>query len=298
MKQIIFLYVNPNFDNRFKCGISKLYQIFSKQYGYNLEIIDQDFLRENIPEKDNPQTLVIVGGDGTIHKAINNVPDEVLNRYFLGIIPAGTANEFAKSLKLPISIEKAAKIISARKKIMQVKKGMINDKIYFVTDFLYGIACKILEETPEKIKFYLGQYAYQLPGLFSISNYNEFLKNFKINSTRFKTSYLLINNIGLMGKNLPHFSPGDLEKTNKNLFTLVYVHSHITAGDYIRLILKNQAGGNILDDSAVYYKQINEATIEFQNSLKFMLDGEPYTMNSPISIKHSEYEMNIIVEKQ
>jgi len=292
MNKTIFLYANPEFDERYKCGISRLYRIFFREHGLNLEIIDDEFLKSNIPKDDFPDILVIAGGDGTFHRVINTIPSPVLTKYNLGIIPGGTANEFAKSIGLPRSFEDAARVIAQNNKVIISKKGVINGKYHFATGFLYGIACKALEETSVKSKFYLGSYAYQLPGLFSISNYCDFVKKFNINSTGFSTGYLLINNASLLSKNIPANS---IKAENKNLFSFVYLYPNLNIGDLLRLIVNNQIGENILLDPMINYRQIDDFSLEFEGMISFMLDGEVYKLASPLKFEHSEHEMKIIV---
>ncbi|OGI04697.1 MAG: hypothetical protein A2Y25_03830 [Candidatus Melainabacteria bacterium GWF2_37_15] len=288
----LFIFANPEFDQRSQCGISKLYQIFSKKYGFNIEIINEEFLRTNVPEDDSSQILVIAGGDGTIHRVLNTIPEKVLERYHFGIIPGGTANEFVKSLRLPLWLEQAAEIIAASPNVVCQTPGLINKKYRFATGFLYGIAYKVLQETSPVAKQYFGPYAYQLPGLFSLANYADFVKSFRVDSMKFRTGYLLINNASLISKDL---FPNEIKNEDPTLFSIVYLHAPLFVGDFIRLIIKNQRGAYILEDPALFYRQIGDFTLEFEGDLDFMLDGEIYKMSSPIRFQHSKYNFKVIV---
>lgn len=55
--------------------------------------------------------FVVVGGDGTLHEVLNGLSYPSVCR--LGLIPAGTGNDFAAALGLPNSAEKAALRIAA-----------------------------------------------------------------------------------------------------------------------------------------------------------------------------------------
>jgi len=292
MQKSMLLFVNPEFDQRFPCGISRLYRIFSKKYRYNFEIVDEAFLKGNIPAEKGSQILIIAGGDGTIHRAVNIIPDEALPKYIFGIIPAGTANEFAKSLKLPLYLEDAAEVIAQNKRKTTPKPGIINKKHKFMTGFLYGIACKVLSQTSPVAKHYLGNYAYQLPGLFSLLNYPDFVKKFTIDSKTFYTGYFLVNCASLLSTGLFSSELGDNE--NKSLFSVVYLEPEPTVGDFLRLMMENQAGGNILDDKSIFYTQMEDFTLRFNGELEFMLDGEIYRLNSPIEFEHSNFNLNVI----
>src|SRR5690625_1494397 len=55
-------------------------------------------------------TVVVAGGDGTINEVINGIAPEDY-RPKLGIIPAGTTNDFARALNIPRQIDEAVDII-------------------------------------------------------------------------------------------------------------------------------------------------------------------------------------------
>lgn len=57
--------------------------------------------------------LVVVGGDGTLHEVLNGIVDP--SRCTLGLIPAGTGNDFAEAAGIPLDTEEALKILLERK---------------------------------------------------------------------------------------------------------------------------------------------------------------------------------------
>lgn len=70
--------------------------------------------------KNGEKDFILVGGDGTIHKFINAIPD--LSKVNIGIIPSGTNNNFALSLKLDFN---------PVKNIQAIIKGNIEKFDYF-----------------------------------------------------------------------------------------------------------------------------------------------------------------------
>ncbi len=84
------------------------------------------------------------GGDGTV----SSVADALaLSEIPLAILPAGTLNHFAKDLKIPFELEKAAEIISKRKTI-KVDAGEVNGKI-FINNSSIGFYPKIVKKRIE-----------------------------------------------------------------------------------------------------------------------------------------------------
>jgi len=291
----LFLFPNPEFDQRKHHGISKLYRIFCLKYGYNLKIVDLDFLSRYIPNKDYSQTLIIAGGDGTIHKVINTIPDEAFKKYVFGIIPSGTANEFAKSLSIPLSISKSACMIANPKKLYYQHIGIINGKYKFATGIMYGIASKILQYTPRIAKHYLGGAAFQFGFLRVYVEYlrpwSGFIKKFKIDSKEFRTNYLLINNASLKSKDL---TVEDIDGENRNLFSIIYIHSRLKFLDILRVMFKHHMHYRILYDNALNYVQLPEVSLQFEGELEFMLDGDMYIYSSPLIIKYFDRPMAVI----
>ena len=56
------------------------------------------------------QMVIACGGDGTLNEVVNGLAG---SRVPLALLPAGTANVFAKELGLPWNVEKAAALVSA-----------------------------------------------------------------------------------------------------------------------------------------------------------------------------------------
>ncbi len=74
--------------------------------------------------------IVAAGGDGTINEVVNGIAG-LKKRPKLGIIPAGTTNDYARALRIPReSPVEAAKVIAAGKSV-KIDIGQANEK-YFV----------------------------------------------------------------------------------------------------------------------------------------------------------------------
>ena len=66
-----------------------------------------EITRQLTQEKGN--TIIAVGGDGTLHDILNGFNDFENNS--LGIIPLGTGNDFAEGAGIPLNAKKAAELI-------------------------------------------------------------------------------------------------------------------------------------------------------------------------------------------
>jgi len=91
-------------------------------------IDDADEISAAIEANANNADLVIVGGgDGSLSAAARGLRKTGLP---LGILPLGTANDFARSLSIPFNALEAAKIIAAGHQHV-VDLGSVNDRLFF-----------------------------------------------------------------------------------------------------------------------------------------------------------------------
>lgn len=109
-----------------------------------------------------PDLLILGGGDGTISGLVDLM---VGHDVMLGVLPLGTANSFARSLGIPLTIEGAIEVIRTGRP-RRIDLGMI-DNDYYANCAAMGISPKIAETVPHGLKRvagrlgYLGWAAYQ-----------------------------------------------------------------------------------------------------------------------------------------
>ncbi len=60
------------------------------------------------------ETVVAVGGDGTMNEVLNGIIDTPAH---MGFIPAGTGNDFARTLGIPLNMKKAAEVLASGKTV-------------------------------------------------------------------------------------------------------------------------------------------------------------------------------------
>lgn len=107
--------------------------------------------------------VIIAGGDGTINEAIRGIaPQEY--RPQVGIIPAGTTNDFARALSIPRDIKKAVDIIIDQHNVKALDIGKVNEH-YFVNIAGGGDLTELTYDVPSKLKSAIGQLAYYIKGI-------------------------------------------------------------------------------------------------------------------------------------
>lgn len=96
-------------------AVKKVFENAEREYRVILtreksEVIDSV---KAITSDGEENTVVIMGGDGTLHDVINAFVDFEKNS--LGLIPFGTGNDFASGAGVPLNVEQAAEIIAYNK---------------------------------------------------------------------------------------------------------------------------------------------------------------------------------------
>ena len=102
-----------------------------------------------------PDLLILGGGDGTISGLVDLM---VGHDVMLGVLPLGTANSFARSLGIPLTIEGAVEVIRTGQP-RRIDLGMI-DNDYYANCAAMGISPKIAETVPHGLKRVGGRLGY------------------------------------------------------------------------------------------------------------------------------------------
>jgi len=110
-------------------------------------------------------TVIAGGGDGTINEiATALIQCEGSQVPALGILPLGTANDFATSVNIPADMANALKLAIAGRAV-PVDIAQVNGETCFINMATGGFGTRITTETPEKLKAALGGVSYLIHGL-------------------------------------------------------------------------------------------------------------------------------------
>jgi len=119
--------------------------------------------------QDNQKLIIVGGGDGTISSIVGAFAYQDV---VLGILPLGTNNSFARTLKIPASLEGAIEVI-AQGKVVDVDLGKVGSK-YFANTVSIGLTVDIARKISRPMKRILGPVAYGLVGLQQLAFHRSF----------------------------------------------------------------------------------------------------------------------------
>ena len=106
--------------------------------------------------------VVSIGGDGTLHETLNGLINQK-HHPRLGVVPLGTANDFARALQIPLNPENAIRTL-ASSRVKTVDIGRLNDRL-FANVVAVGSIAESLSSVSSEDKTKLGTFAYLKEGL-------------------------------------------------------------------------------------------------------------------------------------
>jgi diacylglycerol kinase (ATP) len=123
---------------------------------------------ENLPEiardiarlHESADAIVVCGGDGSISSAAPAVIDSGLP---LGIIPAGTANDLARTLSIPLDLAAAADLVVAGH-TRRIDVGMVNGHCFFNVASI-GLSSELAQKLDPELKKRFGRLGYAIAAL-------------------------------------------------------------------------------------------------------------------------------------
>lgn len=106
--------------------------------------------------------LVCAGGDGTLSQCLHGLMQSS-RKIPIGYIPAGSTNDFARSLGIPkLALDAADWIVSGKPKNIDI--GLFNEK-HFSYIAAFGAFTNVTYETSQNVKNIFGHLAYLLNGI-------------------------------------------------------------------------------------------------------------------------------------
>lgn len=168
--KILFVF-NPRAGKaKIRNKLCDIIDIFVKA-GYEVTVYptqgEGDAIRAVKDKREDYDLLVCSGGDGTLDEVVNGMI-KCGKQIPIGYIPAGSTNDFARSLGIPKEMRRAAEmIVDGRDYACDI--GAINEQC-FVYIAAFGIFTDVSYETSQNIKNVLGHMAYILEGMKRISS--------------------------------------------------------------------------------------------------------------------------------
>ena len=239
----------------------------------------------------NFDRLVIAGGDGSVHFAINQIINDVnFDDKLIGYIPSGTTN----ILQIETQIEKKAKEISnvlLSDNHRKINLAKINERYFFLMVGV-GFDSKIVESINTNIKKYFGKFIFIYKGF----HHFLFLKNdemsIEINGEKIKADWVLCTNSKYYAG--PHSITNDTNVFDNKI--VAYIFKDLTRMKllyYIWLILTKS---DLSSARSVIKKNLDSLQINgMGKKLLSQVDGENFGYQDKLVISKTNKYINLLV---
>jgi len=144
--------------------------------GHSIEVrvtLEKRDARRFVAEAGEVDLLIAAGGDGTVNEMVHGLMDlSRVARPVLGVVPLGTANDFAIGCGLPRDPEEALTLCMEGKEV-PVDVGKANEH-WFLNAASIGFGAEITATTPPELKNLLGPAAYAVMGAILAMNVHHY----------------------------------------------------------------------------------------------------------------------------
>ena len=228
------------------------------------------FVRKAI--KDGAQRIVAGGGDGTLNAVVNAMisGDEHPNAS-LGIVPLGTANDFAKGAGLDAKDLLSVLELACTGSPTKIDVGRMNDQ-YFINVASAGFGAEVTATTPQDMKKLLGGVAYSIMGFVKAFQLEPYEGRLILPDGVVKEGSMLIMAVGNS-----RFAGGGYEVAPQASMTDGLLDVAVVSGllsDISRIVGELSDPMNPRNEHLIY-RQLSAFTIETRKPLHVNLDGEP-----------------------
>lgn len=238
------------------------------------------------------ERIVCSGGDGTLDEVVTGLREAELSTP-LGYIPAGSTNDFARTLGISNDMVQAAKT-AVEDHIFPCDVGLFNqDTFIYIAGF--GLFTEVSYETPQELKNVFGHAAYILSAAKSLTAIPSYLMQIEANGEVFQDRFIygmITNSVsvgglkGLTGKNV-QLDDGEFEVT--------LVKKPVSAIELNEIVA--YLTGLISETKMVYSFKTSEIKIRSRSSVAWTLDGENGGEHWNVVIRNGHKKLNILVKE-
>lgn len=278
-KRKLLLIVNPCAGkNKTRAGTFDIVDRFSaEKYDFTVKTTTGPNDATDIVLKyaDKHDMVVCCGGDGTLYETINGIM-QLPARVPVGYIPAGSTNDLAATIGLPVGDFKATTDVIIDGHTNGYDIGLFNNKFFtYVASFGFGIS--LAYGTSQKMKNKFGHAAYVIDG--AILKLPQLLKEIRPIHTKVEYDGGVIEDDFYFGAVSNATSVAGTFKYDENdirlddgVFELLLIRNVKGAFDVLKLLKK--VGRKDFDGDQILYFKTKRARIIFDKPEKWTLDGE------------------------
>jgi lipid kinase YegS len=217
--------------------------------------------------------IIAAGGDGTVNSVVSAILRlEIGNDVAFGLVPLGTANDFAKVCGLPEEDLSGALRKALTGEARPTDAGRVN-KQHFVNVVSGGFGAEVTATTPDDMKERLGGFAYTLHGLSQLGGFEPQICRFSLDGGAMREVPLVIMAVG-NGR----FAGGGFNVTPEAELDDGALDLSIVSDEWQGapgFLLRELFGADGEEKEASIYRTFENGVMETDEDFHLNLDGEP-----------------------
>ncbi|HSQ32653.1 MAG TPA: YegS/Rv2252/BmrU family lipid kinase [Gemmatimonadaceae bacterium] len=210
--------------------------------------------------------VAAAGGDGTVNEVVNGLDGYDVP---LGIIPVGTANDFARQVGIPADADHAMDVILQRKP-KRLDTASLNGR-RFLNVSTGGVGAEATAETPAEVKESLGALAYAISGMRKLADFRAQHARFVGDEFEYDGEFLMFA-VGITRSTGGGTLVTPMASATDGLLDLCIVE-RMSRGEFARTVLRVKRGEHI-GQEGVHYVQLKSVRIEADEPMAVNVDGE------------------------
>jgi YegS/Rv2252/BmrU family lipid kinase len=230
--------------------------------------------------------IIVAGGDGSVNQVVNYIMKNNIN-IPLGVIPAGTANDFASHLKMPTRYGECFETL-AKMNIKNIDVGKVNEK-YFINVCCGGLFTNISQNMDIEMKNTLGKLGYYIKGVQQLPRFRKI--HYKITNSKKELDDYFYLFLVLNGKSAGGFNKLGVDaRIDDGKMDFIGIKA-CTINEVAVLFGKILIGEHLQDKNIVFF-QDNKIDIECMDEVNMFRESDIDGESGP------EYPLHIEVKKQ
>jgi len=214
--------------------------------------------------------IVSCGGDGTLHNVINGIMKSEF-RPTVAILPFGTCNDIARTLKIPFDLDKAIDCIL---RLNTTNYDLMSDGNQYISYSLAtGYLVKSTYSPTNKLKRRFGRFAYFLCALKCLFKFDSIPITLTLEGERIhtKVAYLMVIN----GESAGGFHLNKNEVVNNGKVKMVLIKKTNPFSNFVTFMKLFFFGiKSIIRSKNTVVRDVKHLEIENHSNVTFVLDGE------------------------
>ena len=295
-KRLFFIYNPKSGKGKIKSNLMDIIDIFVKA-GFAVTVYPTQETGDATEQIKNMELgfydlIVCSGGDGTLDEVVAGMMQRE-EKLPIGYIPAGSTNDFARSLGISDNMSQAAKDIMEGT-VFQCDVGGFNGKS-FVYVAAFGLFTEVTYETDQHLKNILGHTAYVLEGVKSLSSIESYEMRIESEEESIEGDFIfgmITNSLSIGGfKNLAARDA----VLDDGVFEAVFIKRPTNVADLnsivVSLVTQNY------DASCIKVLKTSSIKIQSETEVKWTLDGEFGGSITDVEIYNHRKALSIIVKE-